>query len=177
MTAEYLKSGAITKLNTVPRTSPTTGEGASGYVKTVDDFVVISAAASVLSTYRMVRVASNVKVKKVALESEAQGAGAVNVSVYYGDNIADGLSQTGVIVPTTGDQFFASDVSLATALTPTDVTNEGGNYPLSKRNMPLWQALGLASDPGGFFDIVLVVHTTAITTGTGRTGLRVEFVM
>ena len=42
--------------------------------------------------------------------------------------------------------------------------------------MELWEALGLASDPGGWFDIVATVVTTAVTTGTGIMTLEAEFV-
>lgn len=175
MAVENLKSTSITSLDTP--TAVTAGKGAPGRLFTVDDYVTISASASVNSTYRVVRVPSNAKVKSVHLESEAQGAGKVNVSVYYSDSTTDGsVAGAGAIVPTTGDQFFASDVDLTSAVAPTDVTNESGNYTLDKRNKVFWDALGLSSDPGGYFDIVLVVHTTAVTTGTGKTGLRVSYV-
>ena len=81
-----------------------------------------------------------------------------------------------VVVPATGSQFFASAIAVASAVPITNVTNESGNYTLAKRNQSLWQALGLASDPGGFFDIVAVVQT-AVTTGLGRIGVRVQYVL
>lgn len=178
MAVENLKSLPITNLDAVPIVRNTTGEGAPAYVYDVGAFVTLSAAASVASTYKMVRLASNAKVKSVILENEAQGAGKVNVSVFYSDGANDGTppALAGTIVPTTGDQFFAADVDLAAAVQPgTNVVGQSGKYNISKRNQPFWQALGLASDPGGFFDIVLVVHTTAVTTGTGRVLIRAEF--
>jgi hypothetical protein len=48
--------------------------------------------------------------------------------------------------------------------------------PWRQAHKHLWDALGLTSDPGGFFDIVAVVHTTAITTGTGKIYLACEYV-
>lgn len=178
MGTSALKSTPITNLDSVPVVPNTTGEGGPGYLRSVDGFITTVAADAAGSTYRLVRLPSNAKVKSVFLESEAQAAGAVNMSVYYSDSASDGTSPAnqGLIVPTTGDQFFASDVSVASAVA-TDVTNESGNYPMSKRPLPLWSALGLASDPGGFFDIVAVVHTTAITTGAARLGTRVTYVV
>jgi hypothetical protein len=125
-----------------------------------------------------VRVPSTAIIKRLTLESGAQGAGKINLSVYYSSSTVDGTQSSlqGVIVPTTGDQFFASDVDLASAVLPTDVTNESGNYTADKRVKRLWDALGLTSDPGGFFDIVAVVHTTAITTGTGVIRLACEYI-
>lgn len=178
MAVEALKATAITNLDTIPVTANATGRGAPGMIREVDGFVTISAAASATSTYRMLRIPTTAIVKNLIIESEAQGAGKVNASVYYSDSTVDGtaVSNQGVIVPSTGDQFFASDVDLASAVTPTGIVNESGNYTLDKRQMPLWLALGLSTDPGGFFDIVLVVHTTAITTGTGKTGLRCQYI-
>lgn len=177
MADDSKKGTIITNLDTIPVIQNNVGAGAAGPLRNVQDFITVAAAASAATLYRLVRVPTNAKVKQVYLESEAQGAGAFNVSVYYSDSTQDGTppAKQGLIVPTTGDQFFASDVSAASAIR-SDVTNESGNYPLSKRNQPLWQALGLTSDPGGNFDICAVVHTTAVTTGTGRLGVEVNFV-
>lgn len=179
MTTEALKSTAITNLDASPPVAVQAGAGAPGFLRSVDGFVTISASMAAGSTYRLVRLPTAARVKRVTLESAAQGAGKINLSVYYSDSTKDGtqVALQGIIVPTTGDQFFASDVDLASAVVPTDVTNESGNYTLDKRSKELWDALGLASDPGGCFDVVAVVHTTDITTGTGKTGIRVEFVL
>lgn len=168
MGTSALKSTSITNLDASPVVENTRGAGAPGGVQYVDDYVTAVAADAAGSTYRFVRVPSNAIVKRVTIESEAQGAGKINLSVYYANG--------GVIVPTTGDSFFASDIDLTSAVAPTDVTNESGNYTIDKRKKRLWDALGLTSDPGGFFDIVGVVHTTAITTGTGKIRCAVEYI-
>ena len=177
MTTEALKSGPITNWDATPIVKPTAGRGAPGEMKIVDGYVTVSASIAAGSTYRLVRLPSNAVVKQVWFESEAQTAGKFNLSVYYSDSAVDGTSSAnkGVIVPTTGDQFFASDIDCASAVN-TDATNESGNYTLDLRSKELWDALGLSSDPGGFFDIVAVVHTTDVTTGTGKLGVRVTFV-
>ena len=178
MGTSALKSTQITNLDATPVTPNTRGINAPGGVQLVDGYVTAVASDAAGSTYKMVRVPSNAVVKRLTLASEAQGAGKINLSVYYSDSAVDGTqpSLQGIIVPTTGDQFFASDVDLTSAVTPTDVTNESGNYTPDKRNKRLWDALGLTSDPGGFFDIVAVVHTTAITTGTGKIYLACEYI-
>lgn len=178
MGTSALKSAAITNLDATPVVASTTGEGAQAYLHFNDGFVTAVAADAAGSTYRLLRVRSNVKMKSLILESEAQGAGKINLSLYYSDSTVDGttVANQGLIVPTTGDQLFASDVDLASAVAPTSVLNESGNFTIAKRLQPLWQAAGLATDPGGFFDIVGVVHTTAITTGTGKIYVRSEYV-
>lgn len=182
MGTSHLKSGAITNLDTIPPLSPTTGEGGPGYLREVSGFVTPVAADAAGSTYQFVRVPSNAKVKSINLTTQAQGAGAIQIGVYYSDSTVDGTqpSLQGIVVPTTGAAFFASDVSLASAINdaPETFQNQAtaGAYNASLMNQPLWQALGLASDPGGYFDIVGTVHTTAVTTGTGLCGLSVRYV-
>lgn len=177
MAVETIKSAAITNLDATPPVANQAGNGAPGYLKRVAGYVTISASASAGSKYPLVRLPTCARDITIALESEAQGAGKVNVSAYYSDSTVDGtqVANQGLIVPTTGDQFWASDVDLASAVVPTNVTNESGNNTLDKRGKELWDALGLTSDPGGFIDVVLVVHTTAITTGTGKTGVTATF--
>lgn len=179
MTVEHLKSVGVTNLDATPPLSNSPGEQGLGLIRDIDGWVTVSASASTGSTYQLVRVPTNCKMKALTLESEAQGAGKINLSVYYSDALNDGTSAAnqGVIVPTTGDQFFASDVDLAAAVTPINEINESGNNTIDKRVQPLWKALGLATDPGGYFDIVAVVHTTAVTTGTGKLYVRASYVM
>lgn len=182
MATSHLKSTPITNLDTIPAVPNTTGEGSPGYVRTVEGFVTVNAADAAGSTYQLVRVPSNAKVKHVFLTSEAQGAGAVQLGVYYSDSTIDGTAAAnqGLVVPTTGVNFFANDVSVAAAVLSIDEVFQNqataGANNLSLVNQPLWQALGLTADPGGFLDIVATVHTTAVTTGTGRLGVSVEYV-
>ncbi len=179
MTTEALKSAAITNLDAIPAVPATSGEGASGVLRQVGGYVTVSASMAAGSTYRLVRLPTTAKVKQINFESEAQGAGKFNLSAYYSDSTVDGtpVANQGVIVPTTGDQFWASDIDCASLVVQVDKTNESANYTLAKRNQPLWQALGLTSDPGGFIDVVAVVHTTDVTTGTGKLGVSVYYVM
>lgn len=177
MSVEALKSTSITNLDATPVVVNTAGEGAAAPLLVQTEFVTVSASASATSTYRMIRVPTTVKLKSLVGEWEAMAAGAVNLSLYYSSGYAiDGSppAQAGAIV-SGGDQLFASDVNLAAASSGTQIINESGNFPLSKRNTALWSAAGLTADPGGFFDLVYVVHTTDITTGAARLGLRAEY--
>lgn len=183
MGTSTLKSAPITNLDATPVVPQSTGEGSSGYVRTVNGFVVAVAADAAGSTYRLVRLPSNAKVKNVVFTSEAQGAGAVQLGVYYSDSTVDGTAAAnqGLVVPTTGVNFFANDINIAAAVNQVDEVFQNmataGAYNLSLANQPLWQALGLTADPGGFLDVVATVHTTAITTGTGRVGVEVKYVV
>ena len=169
-----LKSAQITNDDASP--IALNSSGVSGpYRRTwYDGYVTTGTDNDAGTKYLLVRVKSTVKVKNVILESAAQGASmAVNVGVYYADDVrflAPGVAPlVGTVI---NANFFASAVALTTAVAPTDVVNQAVTpYTLAKRDEPLWQALSLAADPGGYFDIVLT--TTAAGTGGALVGLRV----
>lgn len=174
MTVKHQQAVSITNRQATIVVPNATGAGAEGYLKNVGDSVVVVAASAADSTLRICRVPTNAKVKTVWLDSQAQGAGAFDVGVYYpvdgptgkADLAANAISQA----------FFASAVDCSAAVSK-DITNESGTYTSDKWNQPLWQALGIATDPGGEFDIVATVKTTDVTTGTGILGIQVDFVM
>jgi hypothetical protein len=182
MATSNLKSAPITSLDSIPVVPVTTGEGGPGYVRGNSAFVTALAADAIGSTYKLVRIPSNAKVKHLFFTSEAQGAGAVSLSVYYSDSAFDGTPPAlqGLIVPTTGANFFANSINVGAAVLSVDEVFQNqavaGANNLSLYNQPLWQALGLAADPGGYLDIVGVVTTTAITTGGGRLGVDIQYI-
>lgn len=175
MTTEALKSSAITNLDATPCIAPTAGEGGAYSPRAIDGVVTTSASMAATSTYRMVRVKSTVKIKSVQWASAALGAGAFNVGWYYSDSTIDGTTIANQGLEINSKQaIHATDVSGASKVQPTDITNESDNWTADKFMLPLWSALGLTVDPGGYFDLVFTVHTTDITTG-GRIYARVSF--
>src|SRR4051812_15446813 len=118
----HLKSTPITNLDATPVVPNTTGEGGPGYVREVSGYATAVAADAAGSTYQFVRVPSNAKVKSVVFTSEAQGAGKVQLGVYYSSSTVDGTAAAnqGLVVPTTGVNFFASDIDCASAVQPTE---------------------------------------------------------
>lgn len=170
-----LKSGSITNFDASPRVAEDAGKGAPARLLMVDDFVTTANGDSIDSIYRMVRVPSTAKIKKVRIEHVALGAGCLtDVGVFYANSVGEiGAGKTaGAVIDR---DFFASayDAAAASVSGGVDVTNESGNYTLNEREMPLWEAVGLTSDPGGKFDICL--QLTAATAAAGRVGLKVEY--
>lgn len=173
------KTPGITNMDATPIVANTAGNGAPAHNKTVDGYVTPAAADAAGTKYIMCRVPSHAVIKAITLASEAQGAGAVDCGVYYPDDArytpVGNLANVGLVV-SGQSQLFASDVSLAAKIQPTSIIFESGNYTFDKWSQPLWQAAGLTTDPGGHLDILLVVHTTDITTGTGKLYLSVSYV-
>lgn len=174
-----LKSTAITNLDATPILIASPGEGGWGVSRRNEGYVTTLAGDATGSTYRLVRFPTNAKIKAVDFESAAQGAGTIDLSVYYSDSTVDGTAaaKQGLVIPTTGSQFFAAAINCASAVGITNETNQAGNNAINLRQKPMWSALGLTSDPGGYFDLVAVVGATAITTGAAILGAAVTFVM
>lgn len=184
-------SPGVTALDTVPVLRPDAGEGAPGELKSVNDYVALSTAnaASTSTKLQMLRLPSTVKLKHLFLtgsvdfDSSTGAALALDVGAYYGDgpsatNVAgtpvqDGTqaSLAGTVISATAfrSTFTAHDVILS--------NSEVGFADPAKTKQPLWQALGLSSDPGGFIDVVVAVHTAAAgTQAAGNLGCEAQYV-
>ena len=146
-----------------------------GTLKSGVGSVAVGAADSATSYYPLVEVPSTAMVRAVLVTAPAgMTTLAGNIGVFKNTKNANGVT-TGVAANTGSDTLFASAQSLASVLNRSDVTNTGTSYPTDKREQPLWQAIGLAADPGGTFDIGIAV-TTANTGAAGRVGLEVQYV-
>lgn len=175
MAVDHVKSTYITNLDASPVVPPTAGEGAPGVLLSNEGYATAVASSSADATYQLARIPSNCKVKSIIFESEAQGAGKFDLGLYYATD-GGGGKPTSLLAANAIDQdFFATVIDCASAVVPTEVVNESGTYTLDKRSQPIWQAAGLSSDPGGYFDLVATVKTTAVTTGTGKLGARVAY--
>lgn len=175
MAVDHVKSASVTNLDANPIIANTMGEGAGAVLKDVTGIATGVAASSIDATYQMVRVPSNAKIKRIFFQTQTQAAGVTDVGVYYATDGLGGRPLALLVAAAIDRVFFATGISLTTT-TIQDVTCNPitSTYTPAKRNQPLWQALGLASDPGGNFDIVLSL-TTAITTGTGIMALNVQY--
>lgn len=164
-----LKSTAITNREASPRVMNNPGRGAAGVLKAVFGYLAsVTASLSATSVIRLVEVPSNAVVTSVKVSSGAQTAGKFDIGVYR--NNADG----GAAVD---QDFFTTDLDCASAVIDQEcVMKATSANTLAKRNQPLWQALGLTSDPKTTFDICATVHTTDVTTGTGSLGAVVQYV-
>lgn len=137
--------------------------------------VAVGAADSATSYYPLCSVPSSAMVRAV-LASAVAGMTTLagNVGVYKNTKDSAG-STVGVPAFTGSGTLFAAAQSFAAAINRSDITNANANaYPTDKREQPLWQAIGLASDPNTTFDIGVVV-TTANTGAAGRLGLEVHY--
>lgn len=175
MSVDHVKSTPITNLDASPVVQNTAGEGGPAPLKSISSGNVVGvASSSINATYQFVRVPSNAKLKQMLFASEAQAAGAIDLGVYYATDGEGGKPTSLLAANAISQALFASAIALTSASQATDVLNESGTFTPDKQNQPLWQAAGLSSDPGGYLDIVGTL-STAITTGTGKMGMTVNY--
>ena len=175
MAADTVKSASITVMDAAAQSlSPSLieGVGAPGWMVDHSDFVAMTAGglASTSSTYKMVRLPSSCTLKvgrlftKAGLDSSTGLA--IDLGAYYSDDNNDGtpFSLQGVLISAT---CFVSNVAFGQSGAGSNI-DALSNLDANLRNSQLWQQVGLSSDPGGYIDIVLAVHTVA--SGTAAAG-------
>jgi hypothetical protein len=176
MAVDHVKATQITNWDASPVVQATAGERGPARLNYSEGYATAVASSSADATYQLVRLPSTAKVKRIIFESEAQTAGKFDLGVYYATDGRVGKATSLLAAAAIDQDMFATVIDCASAVARTDVTNEvAATYTLDKRIMPLWQAAGLSADPGGNIDIVATVATTAVTTGTGKFGISVEW--
>lgn len=178
-----LKGNGITNIDANPPVRPSAGEYGFGSVVMANDYVSPGAADATASTYQLIRVPSNAR--NLDLELESHGTITTltgDLTIYYSDATIDftgsSSGDSGVVNSLSGTSaLFAHAKAMSTADTPVNVTNANAKYDVSLRHKALWDAAGLSSDPGGFFDIVFVTTTTNSLTAGATLGLRASFVV
>lgn len=94
----------------------------------------------------------------------------------------DGVTMTTVSAYSSPNLIFGqvNNTSASVRLAQTETLLQGtiANYSfLALTQQPIWQALGFASDPGGFFDLLAYVSTAAGTGAAGNLYGRVSFAL
>lgn len=180
MAADVLSSASITALDvmtagTGPIVAATSGVGASSDSRELSDYVLPTALglANTGSKYKILRVSPEIKLKSLTAKVDGvldSSTGLVlDVGAYYSDSTVDGtpvaLQGTAISV----NCFFAAGNAFqSSSLTDVNVLTA---FSLPNRQKRLWDALGLAANPGGNIDIVIAVHTAATTAASHNLGL------
>lgn len=161
------KSTVITNRDSSPvKNSPTYLTG--GALREAVGTVEVANGDGIGSTLRMFEVKSNWRMTDLLLLCDAVTSAAGDIGLYR--TAADG----GAVVDV---DFFASAVSLATAIVnPSQVLYEAAAGPANVANVEkqIWEMLGLSSDPGYAYDVVITL--TAAATAAGTVSLKGRYV-
>lgn len=137
--------------------------------------VLVGAADSATSFYPLCPVPSTAIIRDILATAVAgMTTFAVNIGVFLNTKASGGVA-LGTPAFTGSGTYFASAFSMATAQARVSVVNQSGTNVLTKKEQPLWQAIGMAADPGGTLDIGMIC-STANTGAAGLAGLEVTYV-
>ena len=114
---------------------------------------------SIASKYILAQVPSNARISELLVYSDDIGTTTIaDFGIYR--NTLDGSAVVDA-------DFFASAVSLKDgALNGVDITHESGVNGVEDIEKPLWEALGLSSDPNVIYDIVATLTAASDAAGT-----------
>ena len=175
MTTYNIKSTVITNRDATPKVL-TDAYVSGGNLAASQGYVQTFGAADAAGTiYRMCQVPSSARVESVKIQNDALAtSAAVNVGVYWPTFIPVGAGlSTSVAATVINTALFASALSVVAAAKPTDITNSSGNNSIVNQELALWQACGLASDPGIDLDVCVSVSTAI--QAQGYIGLKVTY--
>lgn len=164
MAVVTVKSARITGRDSTP---PSKGGMTIGPRRLYDECatVEVTNGDSIASKFILATVPSHASMRELVIYCDAITSAAADFGVYR--TTQDG----GAVVDA---DAFGSAVSIATAITVgSNILHESGVLDISEIEQPLWQILGLTSDPGIDYDIVATL--TAAATASGTLTARVVF--
>lgn len=167
MAVNDINSNVIANAVASPTTKNNPAQGTHGHVlRNAAGLCTPNADDSENSVQRYVRVPSNARVCSVKISNaSATTAGAIDIGVYDVEG-GDAVDQ----------DLFASALDLsASAKTREENIGESTEYTITERSKPLWEVLGLSSDPKKMYDVAATV-TTTFNGGPTAILLEVEYV-
>lgn len=162
MAVELVKSAGITAQDL---NNSVDSKIQQGGVRSTVGIGAVTNTASIASIVRLVRIQSNARITLASLFCTAITSAAGDVGLYR--TADDG----GAVVDA---DFFIAAQTLAAASPGLNVI--GGNLlSPANREKRLWEALGLAADPGIYYDVAVTL--TAAATAAGTMGLELQWVI
>lgn len=162
-------SNVIANAVAVPRVANNPQAGGASQLFEVAGLVTCAADDSATSVHRFVRVPSNARISQALFSTRlASSAGNLDIGVYQ-------TSENGGAV--VDADLFASAIAITTPDSLNlDVTYESGQFTFAESIMPLWEVLGLTSDPCREYDIAGTITTNYNGAATTQM-LKVRYVI
>ncbi len=179
MAVVNLKSTVLTNRDATPKVL-TDASISGGDVREVYGYVFTGSADSAASNYRLIKVPSNARISSLSMINGALGSGCLlDTAIWYPTVVQPGGAN---FVPSASSAALVSSSSFTTAIvgntantTPSELlatgnTRQTPNY----QEMPLWQMIGLPSDPEMELDLGFSVNIAVATAG--YLGLKCRYV-
>lgn len=180
MAAEVVTSQFLSTLSAVPYKGALSTLGGRSFYRNSGPTITTTGKTSP-SYYGLLRIPSRAVVRSVLLTCDALSTsvtadlGVYNLSQPFGPVNATGTGP-GQRPIANSSQLWGSGTSLATALSRVQQVYANSSFVTTTNfGQPIWQQLGLASDPNVDYDVVLTSDAT-ITAG-GNVILEIEYMM
>lgn len=177
MTASTAKSTLITNLEASPSLQGSFGQTGNGLkVAFVTNSVATTSTDEQNDIFLFLPVPSgavptSLMIYNDDLDSGSTPALAVDVGLYYGNDIAGKTSGTAIDV-----DMFASAITTLQAANTAGVEIIFEALDINKIGKPLWELGALTSNPGGTFYVGMKVTTAAATAAAGDVTLVMQYV-
>jgi hypothetical protein len=177
MTASTAKSDLITNIEASPVLMGIKGQTGNGLkVAFVTDTIPTTSTDEQNDIFLLLAVPSgavptSLKIFNDDLDSGATPALAVDVGLYYGNDIGGKTSGTAIDV-----DCFATAIATLQAANTTGVEILFEALDIAKIGKPLWELGALTSDPGGTLYVGMKVTTAAATAAEGDVTLLMHYV-
>ena len=174
MSTFNVKSTVITNRDASPKvlTDPINATGRAHSVTGVENLPQTAAAGS---TVKLVTVPSSAKLATIEHCAAAIGTSAIDMAVWYPTYVPGGAAVAASVAGTLiSSSWMTSNIAgNDSAISWTDSFGTIANFGIAKRSYPLWQILGLTSDPMIDLDLGFSVRTA--NSIAGYVGMRVMF--
>lgn len=173
-----LKSTLLTNRDATPKVL-SDASIAGGIMEEVIGSVKVGASDNAASVYRLIQVPSNARITQLTWQSDAIGSGGptqLDVAVWYPTSVPLGggaFLASGSAAVMISTSIFATALVANSANALTDITNQSTNYTIPLQETPLWNVLGLVTDPEIDFDIGFSIRSA--TQATGYVGLKCRY--
>ena len=138
----------------------------------------VSAIVDAGTQFRLCPVPSSARISSLEYAKETTGTTTLDVAAWYPTNIPQGASNTpaasleGTLISSSA--FLSGIAGVDPGVGWTDGMGLAASPTMQLRTQPLWQLLGLSSDP--MIDIDLGFSVRVATAETGYVGMRVRYV-
>lgn len=165
-----LKSTLLTNRDATPKVL-SDSYLAGGIMSETQGSIKTGASDNAGSQYRLISVPSNAKVSQLYWQADAIGSGGptqLDVAVWYPTTVPQGGGSfivAGCAAAIISSSIFATALTSNAATALTEITNQSTNYLIPLQETPLWNVLGLASDPEVSFDIGFTLRSATQSAG------------
>ena len=173
MSVFNIKSTYITNRDAAPKVLTDAIQAKGDMMEVIGADRTSAAIIDAASTIKLVSVPSSARLSDLHYFAQSLGTSALDIAAWFPTTVPVG---SGIVAAQliSSSAFAANIAGVDTGIALTDGMGTIAQQSVPRRLQPLWQSLGLVSDPGIDIDLGFSVRTA--TSVQGYVGLRARFV-